>query len=52
MNCGEALSEEITAKNFPWLEKEVPSQAEESYKVPSRININPHILVKLCDIRD
>ena len=52
----EKLFEEIIAKNFPNMGKEIANQIQEAQRVPSRINPrrNPlrHIVIKLAKIKD
>ena len=49
------ILEEITAENFPKMEKEIATQVQESQRVPCRINhkrnTSRHILIKLTNIK-
>ena len=51
----EKIFEEITAKNFPKMGKEIAIQVQETQKVPKRINPRQntprHILIKLTKIK-
>ena len=47
--------EEIIVENFPKMGKEIPTQVQETQRVPNRINPRPntprHILIKLMKIK-
>ena len=53
---GENIFEVIIAENFPNLGKETDIQAQETQRVPNRINpkrITPrHIVIKMAKIKD
>ena len=50
------IFEEIVAKNYPHLGKEIVNQVQEAQKVPGRINPRRntprHIVIKLTKIKD
>ena len=52
----EKIFEEIIAENFPYMEKEIANQVQESQKVPSGIyprrNTSRHTVIKLTKIKD
>ena len=43
----EKIFEEIIVENFPNMEKEIVNQVQEAQRVPYRINMPRHILIKL-----